>query len=113
MTDSVIKNFFWLHAPSPAKTQRIAAACRDNRITITTSTNVTVASVLLDSRLIDFTKPVTLDLNGKISKRQLKPSLLTLCQTLIDRGDQELAFTVGVDLPLRPMPTISGKYGSR
>src|SRR5205809_1061027 len=41
MTDSVIKDFFWLHVPTPAKKQEIEAVCRDNHITVTTSTGVT------------------------------------------------------------------------
>ena len=104
MTDPVIQNHFWLHAPKPSKNQKIEAVCRDNRITVTSSTNVAAASVLLDSRLIDFKKPLTLEVNGKSSKRQLKPSLLTLCQTLVDRGDPELAFTAKIDLALGSAP---------
>jgi hypothetical protein len=100
MTDKVIKVFFWLRDDAPGKEQEIDANCLDNRLVISTSPNVTSAAVLLDSRLIDFQKPVTVELNGKSSTRKLQPSLLTLCQTLQRRGDPELAFTAEISLPL-------------
>src|SRR5262249_12749933 len=43
MTDAVIQDFFWLHVDRPGKKQDIEATCRDNRVTITTSTNVSAA----------------------------------------------------------------------
>ena len=94
MTDSVITDFFWLQTSKPGKGEEIDAACRDNKLVVTTTPNVPDAAVLLDSRLIDFGKPVTLTINGKTSEVRLKPSLLTLCQTLQHRGDPDRAFTV-------------------
>ena len=64
LTDGVIRDFFWLHVPAPAAGQELSATCRENHLTVTTTTNLTSASVLLDSRLIDFNKPVTLEFNG-------------------------------------------------
>ncbi len=60
------------------------------------------AAVLLDSRLIDFSRPVTLEYGGASSNHRLRPGLRTLCQTLQRRGDPELAFTA--KLPLAPKP---------
>ena len=67
---------------------------------MTTSTNVVAATVLLDERLVDFTKPVKLVLNGNPTTQQLKPSLRTLCETLQRRGDPDLAFTAELVLPV-------------
>jgi hypothetical protein len=100
MTDKVIKDFFWLYAPTPSKKQEINATCRDNRISVTTSTNVTAATVLLDNRLIDFGRPVSLEVNGRTSTLKVEPSLRTLCQTLLQRGDPDLAFTASIELSL-------------
>ncbi|MBI2925689.1 MAG: hypothetical protein HYY24_08295 [Verrucomicrobia bacterium] len=100
MTDRVIRDFYWLHAPKPASGQEIVALCRDNRVSVTTW-NVPSASVLLDSRLVDFGQPVTLEVNGRATTRKVTPSLRTLCETLLRRGDPELAFTVELDLALR------------
>jgi len=100
MTDKVIKDFFWLQTETPGKNREIEARCEDNCVTVTTSTNVTSGSVLLDSRLIDFSKPVTLSVNGNSSTHKLRPSLRVLCETLLRRGDPELAFTAQMELPL-------------
>lgn len=99
MTDQVITNFFWLQTDSPGKEEEIDAICRDNHLTVTT-TNVTAATVLLDGRLIDFGKPVTLDLNGKISTRKLRPDLRVLCEIMQRREDPGLSFTTEWPLPL-------------
>jgi predicted esterase len=97
MTDTVIKDFFWLHVPQPGKNQEIDSTCDHNHLTITTM-NVKAASILLDSRLIDFSKPLDLEVNGKTEQRKLKPSLEILCRTLMERGDPDLAFSA--ELPL-------------
>ena len=97
MTDSVIHDFFWLRCDAPAKNREIEVACRDNRITLT-ARGVESARVLLDSRLIDFGKPINLEVNGQKSQRIVAPSLKTLCETLARRGDAELAFTAQIDL---------------
>ena len=93
MTDQVITDFFWLHVSSPAKGQEILASCRDNRVVITANSNVIAATVLLDARLIDFRKPILVELNGATTSISVVPSLRTLCDTLLRRGDAELAFT--------------------
>ncbi|MDB6021473.1 MAG: polyhydroxyalkanoate depolymerase [Pedosphaera sp.] len=107
MTDGVIKDFFWLHTDAPGKEREIDAACRDNNLTVTVTTNVTSATVFLDARLIDYTKPVTLMLNGQSANldgskasRKVQPSLRTLCRTMSQRSDPDLAFTVELPLPL-------------
>ncbi len=100
LSDGVIRDFFWLHAPAPVSSGEIRVTCRDNRLTATVTTNLTAATILLDSRLIDFQQPVTLELNGQTSRCKLQPSLRTLCVTLQRRGDPELAFTTELTLPL-------------
>lgn len=99
MTDKVVTDFFWLRVPAPEKKERIDAACRENTLTVTTSSNVPSASILLDERLVDFTKPVKLVLNGKTTTQKLEPSLRKLCETLQRRGDPDLAFTAEFSLP--------------
>jgi pimeloyl-ACP methyl ester carboxylesterase len=98
MTDRVITDFFWLRSDAPDKNEEIDAACADNRITVTTS-NIVSASVMLDNRLVDFSKPITLDLNGAVSVHQLHPSLRTLCECMLRRGDPDLSFTAELPLP--------------
>ena len=92
-TDKVITDFFWLHVPQPSKRQEIWASCRDNRFVVTANSNVTAVTVLFDQRLVDFSKPVDIELNGSTTSHRVEPSLRTLCETLARRGDPELAFT--------------------
>ncbi len=104
LTDGVIRDFFWLHAPTPAPGMQLDVTCQDNRLNATVTTNATAATILLDSRLVDFGRPVTLQLNGQASEHKLQPSLRTLCATLQRRGDPELAFTAEIVLPLAAAP---------
>jgi pimeloyl-ACP methyl ester carboxylesterase len=97
-TDNVIHDFFWLHTDAPDKTKEIDAVCKDNTVTATLTPNVTSATALLDSRLVDFTRPVTFDVNGTKTTRKLTPSLRTLGQTMLRRGDPDLAFTAEAPL---------------
>lgn len=107
LTDSVIRDFFWLRVPKPSPGMELRVACRDNRLSATATRNLTAASMFLDARLVDFAKPVVLELNGLTSKHRLRPSLRTLCDTLQRRGDPELAFTAELPLP-SPGPTPQG-----
>ena len=61
---------------------------------------MTSASVLLDSRLVDFNRPVALELNGTKSVHKLQPSLRVLAETMLRRGDPELTFTAQLELPI-------------
>jgi hypothetical protein len=54
---------------------------------------VTSATVLMDTRLLDFNKPVDIELNGATVTRRFAPSLKTLCETLARRGDPAFAFS--------------------
>jgi len=101
MTDKVITDFFWLRTDAPGKEKEIDATCRDNRVTVTT-TNGATATVLLDGRLVDFTKPVVITVNGQTQTQKIQPSLRTLCETMQRRCDPGLAFTAEVKLPIAP-----------
>ncbi|MCH2581336.1 MAG: hypothetical protein MK133_09090, partial [Planctomycetes bacterium] len=94
MTDGVVKDCFWLRSPEAYRGRELNASCRKNKLVIT-SRDIKRFSVLLDERLVDFSKPVIVELNGKKgSGGKLKPSLKTLVETLSRRGDIGLAATV-------------------
>ena len=94
-TDGVIRDFFWLSSTNPAKGREVEARRQGNSITITTSGGAQ-GLVLLDSRLVDFSKPIALEVNGRKSQIKVAPSLKILCETLARRGDAELAFSAQV-----------------
>ena len=93
MTDSVVTDFFWLRVPQPGKQQEIQARCQENRFVITANESVSSATVQMDARLVDFSRPVDIQLNGSTSTRRFTPSLRTFCQTLARRGDPGYAFS--------------------
>jgi hypothetical protein len=98
MTDGVITDFFWLRVPHPAKQQEILASCRDNRFVVTANDAVTAATVYCDSRLVDFSKPLQIEVNGETVTRRFSPSLKSFCECLLRRGDPEFAFSASFDL---------------
>ncbi len=93
MTDPVVKDFFWLHVPQPGKGQEILASCRENRFVVTANEGVMEANVMMDARLVDFSKPVDIELNGSTVTRKFKPGLKTFCEALARRGDPGYAFS--------------------
>ncbi len=96
LSDSVIGDFFWLQVQNPEAGKRFDATCNDNHIVVTT--NLASTFILMDSRLIDFKKPIKVNVNGTSRSIKIKPSLHTLCETMIRRGDPELAFTAKLPL---------------
>lgn len=93
MTDSVVKDFFWLRVEQPAKSAEILASCNENRFVITANETVTGATVRMDTRLVDFSKPVSIELNGSTVTRKFSPSLKIFCESLAHRGDPAYAFS--------------------
>lgn len=92
-TDPVVTDFFWLHVPQPSKEQEILASCRDNRFVVTANEKVNRVTVLMDARLVDFSKPVDIELNGSTVTRRFTPRLKTVCESLKRRGDPGFAFS--------------------
>lgn len=97
LTDSVIKNFFWLSVPNPGAGQSVDARIIDNNIQIETS-KVKQFDLLLDSRLIGYSGPVKITLDGKTQTLKVRPSMFTLCQSVLERGDPELAFSCRISV---------------
>jgi pimeloyl-ACP methyl ester carboxylesterase len=91
LTNKEVDSHNWLHIPEAVAGAEIDVTCRDNAVSIKTQ-KITEVHVLLDERLIEFGKPLAVDLNGHASTQSLAPSLRTLCETLAERGDPEYAF---------------------
>ncbi len=96
-TDGFIKHFFWLSVPEPTKGQVIDAKVHDNTVTLSTQ-NVGRFDLNLDGRLVALDRPLRVVLNGKVQEHKLDPRLRTLCESLLERGDPELAFTCRIPL---------------
>jgi hypothetical protein len=97
LTDAVVRHFFWLTVAEPKAGQGIDATVRDNAVRVTTR-DVKQFALGLDGRLVDFRKPLRITLDGKEQTVTLRPSFLTLCRSLKERGDPQLAFTCELSL---------------
>ena len=97
-TDSVVRRFSWLENPEPSKKQLIEATRKGNRFEIKL-TEIESLNLYLDERMVDYRKPVVVELNGKVAlDRSLSPSLPVLCRSLLERGDPRFAFASKVTL---------------
>jgi len=97
LTDPVVAQFFWLRVKEPAKKKEVDAAIENNQITIK-SIGVDQSSVLLDERLINPDKPITFHVGEKTFETNYCPSLETLCRTMLETGDLNLAFDFEVKI---------------
>ncbi len=97
MTDGFVKDFFWLMVPDSAPGKRLEAVVKGNQVTITTK-GVRTAVLNLDRRLVDGKEPLEIRINGERSSVTVVPSFVTLCRTLLERGDPQLAFSCQVAL---------------
>jgi pimeloyl-ACP methyl ester carboxylesterase len=97
-TDSVVRRFSWLENPEPSKKQLIEATRKGNRFEIKL-TGIETLNLYLDERMVDYRKPVVIEVNGKVVfERSLSPSLSVLCQSLQERGDPRFAFASKIAL---------------
>ena len=91
-TDSVVRRFSWLENPEPSKKQLVEATRKGNRFEINL-TGIESLNLYLNERMVDYRKPVVIEVNGKVVlERSLSPSLPVLCRTLLERGDPRFAF---------------------
>ncbi|MAE63630.1 MAG: hypothetical protein CMJ18_05110, partial [Phycisphaeraceae bacterium] len=86
-----VKGHFWLRVPDAGGGQTIEAVRDGNKFKITTAEKTPVVDLMLDSRIVDFSREVTVVCNGKERVHEIKPALSTYCSTLIGRGDPMLA----------------------
>jgi hypothetical protein len=90
LTDGVITHFFWLAVAAPGKGQSLQASVQDNVVEITT-TQVKEFDLYLDSRLVSLAKPLRVSVDGKSQTVDASPQMRTLCATMRERGDPQLA----------------------
>ncbi len=107
LTDGEVKEFFWLSVTKPGKNKEVRVDCEDNVLEFQTTGDLGRLTIYLDDRLIDFHRPVIVRRIGASADQSashlLRPSLGTLCESLLERGDIHVAFAtkVIIDVPLR------------
>lgn len=101
-------SFYWLGL-SGAKLEgeiRMAGRIEGNAIRITASQGGDVLkgariTVMLDARLVDLSKPVTVTCNGKsVHSGMVERNLENLARSLVDRGDPGMMFPARIDIDL-------------
>lgn len=97
LTDGVVQDHYWLRVERPARGGRIDAELRDQRLVVAAK-DVTGVAAWLDARSFDPARPLTVVVDGKERTVEARPSLRTLCETMLQRGDPGLAATVVVPL---------------
>jgi predicted esterase len=96
-TDGYIRHHFWLSVPRPARGQQLDATLKDNTVRIACHA-VQRFDLFLDRRLVDCNRPVRISVDSKEQVVTVHPRLLILCQSMLERGDPNLAFTCRVEL---------------
>lgn len=89
LTDPVVRHHYWLQVDHPAKGQRIDAKLSGNRLVVRMQ-NRTQLAVYLQAEQVDTSQLLQIELNGSSHEIGLMPSLHTLCQTMLERGDPKL-----------------------
>jgi hypothetical protein len=98
LTDPVIRTFYWLAVPEPGKDRSLDAMVRDNEVHVRTR-NVRQFELDLDGRLVAFDRPLRVFVDGKEQVVPIAPQFRTLCESVQERGDPELAFTCRLRWP--------------
>lgn len=95
---SFVKQFHWLYVKQPALFQRIEARITGNTIDLTTLRLNTGFGVLLNDRLVDLTKPVTVQVNGeKAFEGIVQPSITAILESTADKLDKKQVYTARID----------------
>ena len=88
-----VRDHFWLHVPQGGSSQSVKAQIEGNTVQLAT-TGIEEVNLVLDSRHLDFDQPVEIKVGDQTTKVTLTPNLQALCDSMLRRGDAELAGTV-------------------
>lgn len=97
-TRSFVRHFHWLRVERPAMFQRLEARIEGNTIDVTTRRLPGGFSLLLNERLVDLARPVTVNVNGAEAFRGIvQPSITALLDSIDDKLDEQLEYTGRID----------------
>lgn len=98
LTDGVVREHYWLSVEAPKKGQRVDAAIDGRKLNLQLR-DVDAVLVHLDARLCDLRQPLTVTIGDASREVTAAASLRTLCQSLWQRGDPQLAWSAELRLP--------------
>ena len=95
-SDAVVRDHYWLHANAPAAGTKIDAWLLAGAVMLS---DLAQGELWLDARLIDMTEPLQVMAAPLDREFAPSPSLRTLCATMRQRGDPQLAASWVLPLP--------------
>jgi hypothetical protein len=106
LTDAVIDHFFWLSVDKPSKGRFVEAQIEGNTIRVE-AIGVNKVTLHLDRRLIDPSQSLIIDSGEETQQIEYQPRLETLCRSLVETGDINLAFDFDYVVQLSDPPNGS------
>ncbi|HLU49040.1 MAG TPA: hypothetical protein VK116_13185, partial [Planctomycetota bacterium] len=100
VTSPKVRHHFWLEAPGEAEGGSIDARIEDGKRIVVTTKKLERAVIWLDRRLVRSDGSIALVVNGKERKVEVAPSFRAFLESLVARGDPQLAFTTRIELDL-------------
>ncbi len=99
LSDSVLKNFYYVESANPHAQERVDVAVDGNTIVVTSNAEGPLA-LRLDERLVDLKQPVTVERAGgaKVTVTP-RPNVEAYCASLEALGDPDLAAPCRVEVP--------------
>ncbi|MHC5049430.1 MAG: hypothetical protein ACYTGK_02335 [Planctomycetota bacterium] len=92
-------HFYWLHLAEPRNGVRVEGHIEGNKITLVTNGPVCGLSLLLNSKLVDTSKPVVVKKNVKLMfKGNVKPSLSALVTSYVAKEDPTMIYPYRIEL---------------
>lgn len=95
-----VRDFYWLQVAQAGSNQIIEARCSGSAVVLN-SEGMEQVTLCLDQRLVDPSAPLSLLVNQEVRQIELRPSLRTLCESMLERGDPRLAYTMRAHVALR------------
>jgi hypothetical protein len=101
--DVTEKRFYWLGTDDPKQGDRIEAAIEGQTITIVSASRAMELRVLLDDRMLDLDREITIQQSGRtLFAGRLDRSQATIERTLAERSDPRMVFVAEVMVTVAP-----------
>jgi pimeloyl-ACP methyl ester carboxylesterase len=96
LSDGVVRDHYWLRVAAPVAGTRLDAQLVEGGVLLS---DVAEVELWLDARTVDLTQPLRVQSAPLDAEFAPAPSLRTLCRTMAERGDPQLAASWVLPLP--------------
>lgn len=103
LSDSMLKDFYYVENAHPRAEERVDVTVKDNTILVDSNAEGPLA-LRLDEKLVDLTKPVTIErVGGATVSVTPTPNVEAYCRSLETLADPDLAAPCRVEVPAGPV----------